>query len=196
MFVATSTTKRRTQPPEVRREQLLDAAAALLVEKGFASMTVAEVAERAGVAKGTVYLYFDTKESLVAGLQAKYDEALVEQVRVLNQGGGSELARLESFLRATLDFHVAERQLHEVLFHQAGMRDDETLRTLAGELERYISAGVETGAFHVDDARFTAEFMLHGLHGALVAHLHDRRTGRTRFIASCSAVCRQLLGVE
>ena len=69
----------RTQPAEVRRAQLLDAAAGVLVDKGASAMTVGEVAERAGLAKGTVYLYFETKEDLVAGLQARYTAALVEQ---------------------------------------------------------------------------------------------------------------------
>jgi TetR/AcrR family transcriptional regulator, transcriptional repressor for nem operon len=194
--MATPTTKRRTQPPEVRREQLLDAAATLLVEKGFAAMTVADVAERAGVAKGTVYLYFDTKEALVAGIQAKYDHSLVAMARVLNEARGSELGRLESYLRATVDFHVAERELHQVLFHQAGMRDHESLHSLAKEMEVFIASGVDSGAFHVDDPRFTAGFMLHGLHGALVSYLHDPRSSRARFVSSCMTVCRQLLGVQ
>ena len=193
--MATGTTRRRTQPPEVRREQLLDAAAAVMVEKGFTSMTVADVAERAGVAKGTVYLYFDTKEDLVTGLQARYATALVDLAHALNDGKGDESARLEAFLRATVDFHASERELHEVLFHQAGMRDGDALHALSREVQTFVERGVESGAFEVADVAFTTQFLLHGLHGALVAFLHHP-TSRPRFVRSCVDVCRQLLGVQ
>ena len=194
--MATVPTRRRTQPPEVRREQLLDAAAAVIVEKGFASTTVADVAERAGVAKGTVYLYFDTKEDLVTGLQARYASALVDLARALNEGTGSEIARLESFLRETVGFHVSERELHEMLFHQAGMRDGDALHALSRELQTFVESGVASGTFAVADAGFTTQFLLHGLHGALVSFLHHPRTSRAKFVASCLEVCRRLLGVK
>ena len=64
----------RTQPADVRREQLLDAAEQVLVARGLRSTTVADVAAAAGVAKGTTYLYFASKDDLLAGLRARYLE--------------------------------------------------------------------------------------------------------------------------
>lgn len=49
---------------QARPGELLDAALALFVEKGFAATRVDEVAARAGVSKGTLFLYFSTKEDL------------------------------------------------------------------------------------------------------------------------------------
>src|SRR5215210_7257384 len=57
----------RRRPPDVRREQILDAAERVLVERGLATTTMADVAGAAAVAKGTVYLYFESK----AGLRAR-----------------------------------------------------------------------------------------------------------------------------
>lgn len=54
-----------------RPGELLAAALALFIEKGFASTRPEEVAERAGVSKGTLYLYFDSKEQLFIGLIAE-----------------------------------------------------------------------------------------------------------------------------
>lgn len=48
-----------------RRQELLDAALSLFVDKGFAATRAEEVAERAGVAKGTLYLYYPSKEELL-----------------------------------------------------------------------------------------------------------------------------------
>lgn len=69
-------TDRATFPPRRRRKharprELMVAAMALFVEKGFAETRADEIAERAGVSKGTLYLYFDGKEQLFAELVAE-----------------------------------------------------------------------------------------------------------------------------
>jgi AcrR family transcriptional regulator len=58
---AAGTRRRRKQ---TRPQELLDAALALFVEKGFAATRSEEVAQRAGVSKGTLYLYYPSKEEL------------------------------------------------------------------------------------------------------------------------------------
>src|SRR4051795_13609634 len=55
---------RRGRRKEARPGELLDAALDLFVEKGFAATRSEEVAARAGVSKGTLFLYFPTKEEL------------------------------------------------------------------------------------------------------------------------------------
>lgn len=50
--------------PEARAEELIDAALLVFGERGFRRTTLAEVAARAGVSKGTVYLYFASKDAL------------------------------------------------------------------------------------------------------------------------------------
>src|ERR1700704_1667649 len=55
---------RRGRRKEARPGELLDAALDLFVEKGFAATRAEEVAARAGVSKGTLFLYFPTKEEL------------------------------------------------------------------------------------------------------------------------------------
>lgn len=55
---------RRERRKEARPGELLDAALSLFVEKGFAATRVEEVASRAGVSKGTLFLYFPSKEDL------------------------------------------------------------------------------------------------------------------------------------
>ncbi len=60
----TATSSRR-RLKEARPQQLLDAALELFVEKGFAATRAEEVAQRAGVSKGTLYLYYPSKEELL-----------------------------------------------------------------------------------------------------------------------------------
>ena len=53
---------------EARPDEVLDAALALFIEKGFASTRVEDIAKRAGLSKGAVYLYFPSKEAVLAAL--------------------------------------------------------------------------------------------------------------------------------
>jgi TetR/AcrR family transcriptional regulator len=57
-------TPKRERRKEARPRELLDAALALFVEKGFTATRAEEVAARAGVSKGTLFLYFQSKEDL------------------------------------------------------------------------------------------------------------------------------------
>ncbi|NQW81457.1 MAG: TetR/AcrR family transcriptional regulator, partial [Polaromonas sp.] len=61
---AASLAHKRERRKEARPGELLDAALSLFVEKGFAATRMEEVAKRAGVSKGTVFLYFPSKEEL------------------------------------------------------------------------------------------------------------------------------------
>jgi AcrR family transcriptional regulator len=75
----------RQRRKEARPQELLDAALALFVEKGFAATRIEEVAERAGVSKGTLYLYYPSKEELLKAvvreeLSLRIEEA-AEEVR-------------------------------------------------------------------------------------------------------------------
>ncbi|MFZ5624034.1 MAG: TetR/AcrR family transcriptional regulator [Gemmatimonadota bacterium] len=61
---ATDTQPRWHRRPDDRPDEILDAAWAVFAEQGFARARLEDVARRAGVSKGTVYLYFDSKETL------------------------------------------------------------------------------------------------------------------------------------
>lgn len=61
---STASNTKRERRKEARPGELLDAALDLFVEKGFAATRVEEVAARAGVSKGTLFLYFQSKEEL------------------------------------------------------------------------------------------------------------------------------------
>jgi AcrR family transcriptional regulator len=53
---------------EARPDEVLDAALELFIEKGFAATRVEDIAKRAGISKGAVYLYFPSKEKILEGI--------------------------------------------------------------------------------------------------------------------------------
>jgi len=86
----------RQRRKEARPQELLAAALALFVEKGFAATRSEEVAARAGVSKGTLYLYYPSKEEL---FKAVVRESLAshiadgQQMLAQHQGAMAELLR-------------------------------------------------------------------------------------------------------
>ncbi|MFJ4919270.1 TetR/AcrR family transcriptional regulator [Streptomyces sp. NPDC088725] len=98
-----SSTRRRAT-----RQKLYDAAVTLIAEQGFSATTVDEIAERAGVAKGTVYYNFKSKTELfeellrygvgllTSSLQAAADETAAR--------GGTRIEALDGMIRAGLGF--------------------------------------------------------------------------------------------
>jgi len=80
----------RQRRKETRPQELLDAALALFVEKGFAATRAEEVAKQAGVSKGTLYLYYPSKEELFkAVVRQKLSSLIAEGLEALAQHEGS-----------------------------------------------------------------------------------------------------------
>ena len=87
---------RRERRKQERPGELLQAALQLFVEKGFAATRVEEVALRAGVSKGTLFLYYDSKEDLFkAVIQAHLSEhfSAWDQEYELFEGSTPDLLR-------------------------------------------------------------------------------------------------------
>ena len=65
---ASGATARWRRRKDARPQEILDAALAVFAEKGFAAARMDEIATRAGVSKGTIYLYFESKEAVFRAL--------------------------------------------------------------------------------------------------------------------------------
>jgi AcrR family transcriptional regulator len=89
----------RKRRKEARPSELTAAALALFVERGFAATRLEDVAARAGVSKGTLYLYFDSKEALFkAVIQEGIVPAIVAGEAIAAQHAGSAFDLLERLL--------------------------------------------------------------------------------------------------
>ncbi len=193
---------RRRQPPDVRREQILDAAEAVLLERGLAAATVADVAAAAGVAKGTVYLYFDSKAELLAGLRARYLERLTAALDgPLGPGPRarrSYAARIERLVAASLDYAVAHHRLHHLLLHQAGFSEEDVFARARAAIAALVEAGVAAGELDVPDTELATDFVLSGLHGTLVTaiHQHGSDRDRRRLVEGASELILRALGAR
>ena len=189
----------RRRPPDVRREQILDAAERVLVERGLAATTMADVAEAAAVAKGTVYLYFRSKAELLAGLRARYFErfaAMLGDPPAEDRAGPGVAARVERLVAASYDFALANHALHHVLFHQAGFGEADAFARARAVMADLVVAARASGELTVADPERAADFLRHGLHGVLVRAIHRPRPPRRQLVAGVTGLICQALGVN
>lgn len=152
---------RRGRRKQARPGELLEAALSLFVEKGFAATRVEEIAARAGVSKGTLFLYFPTKEDLFRAVvresvAGRFDEW--NQEFQTFQGDTPEMLRycMRSWwerLGATPASGITKLMLSEsqnfpevAAYYQA-----EVIEPGKGLIRRILERGVARGEFRVAD---------------------------------------------
>ncbi len=151
---------RVVKAPEVRRAEILQAAWGLFAEKGYEGTTVALVLERAGIAKGTFYHYFPSKEALLdAVVEAMTERGLAEVEAAVAAAGGGGIAQLNAFLAASRSLRtenmelivdialVLHRDENAIMLRKLRRRVDGRVRPI---LAAIVASGAEEGAF---DAR-------------------------------------------
>ncbi|MFI0355285.1 TetR/AcrR family transcriptional regulator [Actinomadura sp. 9N407] len=114
--------KSPTQQRAVKtRERILDAAARVFAEHGYAAGTTNRIAEAAGHSIGSLYQYFPNKDAILAELvTAHARDGIASIVRQLRDGLPDGLEeRLRLFVRAAIDNHRDDPALHRVLFEEA-----------------------------------------------------------------------------
>jgi AcrR family transcriptional regulator len=187
-------TRSRTRlAPDVRRASILDAAARLTLRTGAGGLTMEEVAREAGVARGTLYLYFDSTGALATELRERYTQALIDEVGPLlaTGGSGSRFRRLDAFIAGLAQAIQARQELHHALFAKAGASEAPLLAAFHALLRRFIADGRDTGEFAVPDVDLAAAFLLAGLHAVLGEGLH--RAGPAQAVAAAQKLARRTL---
>lgn len=168
----------RTRSPG-RREALLAAGERVFAARGGERATVDEVAAAAGMAKGTFYLYFDSRNDLIAALRQQFAGELVAAMAAQSgkerQDDWFALARQR--LEAAADAFFGRAERHEVLFHgtAAGESADSEADwsgTIIGLLTEMIQAGSSAGAFSVGSPELTAVALFHAVYGLFHHGLH------------------------
>jgi AcrR family transcriptional regulator len=183
----------RTKPGEQRRSDLLDAAESLVLADGVDLLRIDDVTTGAGVAKGTFYLHFTSKDDLIAALRDRYVERFVARQRqAAEQATGIE--QVEAWLLAGVTEYLSDTRLHDVLFRHGSpaQRPGSAQPNLAVQALREL---LEEVAADVPDPGATAIFLYHAMHGTADHVLHVPED-RQRMLDEAARICRRLLGAS
>ena len=131
------------------RAKLFDAAAALIGEQGLHATTVDQIVERAGVAKGTVYYHFKSKDELFQALLVEGLKRLADALRAEADSAASPSAALAGIVRAELANILRYEAFARLMMSQVWRADslwgEEALRMLRDDIFAAIRLVIETG---------------------------------------------------
>lgn len=148
--------ERRTRARERSREReraILDAARAVFTQAGYHGATMRAIATRAGMATGTLYLYFPGKVAVFLALVDRLEQLVLEAIVAARAGAAGTLAKLEASIRAAVAVFAHNRDLARIVLLQAAGASPEfeaRLRKVHDafaefvrhELDEAVSAGV------------------------------------------------------
>jgi AcrR family transcriptional regulator len=159
---------RVTKAPEVRREELLDLALELCRTQGYEAMSVEQVTQAAGVAKGTFYHYFSSKADLQTQIVRRFGASLFDH---LNTAAGLAEGSAAARLRAIMDAAAAYKARHADTSQAAFLYRDENFALRHRLFEEWrdqarrvllpvITDGVADGSMHVASAGGATDIVL------------------------------------
>lgn len=173
---------------DATRARILDAALELLEERGYAATTMRAIAERAGVAAGNAYYYFDGKEALIQGFYLRTHEEHLERALPAIAAAKGFKARLLALMETKLETMERYHEFAGVLFKSAADPSSplnpfsESSRPVRTEATRLFETVLE-GARLKPPADLAAELpdLLWTWHmGVVLFWVHDASPGRRR----------------
>jgi AcrR family transcriptional regulator len=168
-----------------RRQELLQAAQRVFAAKGFHAANVADVAAEAGVSQGTVYHYFDSKETLLMAvfeawetdhLRQELKQSLLAEptargrLTLVAQAAARRCAAAFDLLSAQVEFwshiprHATIRKGFRRMFVQ-----------MAAEVGQVIQQGIDSGEFRPVDANKVARVLIAAYDGLVLQWLADKK---------------------
>ena len=129
-------------------QRILDAAIKVFAEQGFFQATIAQIAKEAGVADGTIYLYFKNKDDILVQFYQYKTRHIFEQFRdAVNRANTAE-EKLRCLIRVHLKEFQKDRNMaivYQAETHQNHRRNDENLKEMSKMYRDIIAEVVELG---------------------------------------------------
>ncbi|MGH9184473.1 MAG: TetR/AcrR family transcriptional regulator [Acidimicrobiales bacterium] len=193
-----TTVRRRVEPPEVRRDQLFRAAIALFAATPPSQVSIADITARAGVATGSFYRFFATKDQLLVELRGQALGEFIERAAFVAASISEDWwAATDALVEAMMGFWFEDPDRARVVL---GMLSDPGAEALDTEHQvlRLLSTGLrvgqDLGVVGDIDPDIAASLVLHGALG-LVYHaiVDEGTTDPAALIAEIQRQLRRLL---
>jgi TetR/AcrR family transcriptional repressor of nem operon len=156
-----------------RTREILRAARQLLEERGVEAMTMEEIAGVAGVAKGTLYLYFQSKDDLIEALITQVGENILQDLETSLEAPGTPADKLNRMVSVLLEYLSRERTLFPIYARELlrgepqsrpgfWRRHQEMEEKFVSLVTRLFAEGIAAGQFIPANPRLLT-FLLRGL---------------------------------
>jgi AcrR family transcriptional regulator len=152
---------------DTKKEQIRRAALAVFAQRGFHGTTVDDIAQEAGIAKGTIYLYYASKEEILIAIFRRYIDAMLDFVDGLLDSALSVSEILAEFVKRQIDMIREEPDLMRVLSRRSLLAlsdgDERMLefqRYLLDRIATLLDRGKKLGEMRALDVRIASCAML------------------------------------
>jgi len=172
---------RTRKAPEVRQREIMAAAVGLFARQGYWNTELQEVADTLGIAKGTIYLYFETKKDLYfAALDHALDQ-LADMLHAEVTAASGPVEKIRALVTTYFRFFDEDRALAEVIAQGCGEFRDHAeqthFRIFAENRTRFkqiVQEGMAGGVFRQTQPQRTVEIMANLMHGTIYTHAVQR----------------------
>ena len=161
---------RTVKQPEVRRQEILEAALDLFCEKGYEGASMADLAQRLGISQGLCYRYFPSKQAL---LDCAVDQYAQQQVRILSPVlcDGTKSLR-QRMLEMPAPEHYEAGGFYNAFHSESGRRMHQILSVRVCELltplvQKQLEHAIKAGEIVSNDPESDASFLIWGQLGLL-----------------------------
>ena len=166
-----------------RKQQILNAAREVFTRKGFAEATTAEIAQRAGVAEGTIYNYFKNKRDLLMSIVGSYaiDESFLS---LFKQPPGHAAVSLESLIENRIRIGFENFDLLPLLLAEIQRSPEfgeqyfeKVLGSGLGLIRQYLKTRMANGTLRIVDADAAARIIVGMLIGLIAIYQIEGEAG-------------------
>lgn len=166
------------------RQGVIDAAIGLLMRDGIQGLTMERVAAEAGVAKGTLYVYFKNKDEILDAAVETSFEPLVGELFALLDGDHTPDRKLAEFSLCHLRFFDEHRDLIRVLFYdrerthsEKNHYTDERYRNIVRQVADVLDEGMRQGLFSPLDSMKVAAMFIEANMGMVMQRIYEGVSG-------------------
>jgi len=176
---------------QARRAQVLRHAKRIFARKGYHRTNVADIIERAGIARGTFYLYFQNKKDLFEELLEQVVGELTTRIQRLRVGSEhpDPVQQLRDNLGRVLAYVLEERELTDILLNHSTGFDrelDEKIQDfydrIAALIQRSLDLGIQMNLVRKSNTRATSYAILGGIKEVIGMLSRSRATDTSEFV--------------
>jgi AcrR family transcriptional regulator len=194
---------RITKDPDVRKSELVEAAETLFREDGYRQTSVSDIVKKVGVAQGTFYYYFKSKDDILDAVIDHYIDSYRQALEwLLAREDMDSCRKIEMVANAALAMHKYDQRLAEFLHAEENLATHQrymikSIGTVIPLIAAIVDQGKAAGIFNLRYPRESVEMMVYAfmyLEDAVAVAADDERY--RHMIRAAEDILTRVLGVE
>lgn len=182
----------RTRDPE-RKDKILDAAAALVAERGFIAVSMSDIGSAAGVTGSAIYRHFESKSAVLVALFDKAIDTLLDESTSMVADSADSRSALLALVAGQIDFVITTRNIARVYYTENYSLPPDDQRRLRRKQRLYIEEWAHLyDELHPNIDESTTRVVVHAAIGAIQSSLFhnvglpEKRLRDLLFTSACS----------